>query len=109
MEPKIKTGLYREFISKPIDDVREKYHTLDMESTHYKTYINVGIWEDVKDFDRSIGDFILGRLPHNKDPNKELMEIFDFEYKLRERIVMKVEETRGGDLTLPPPTLPNKY
>ena len=37
------------------------------------------------------------------------MEIFEFEYKLRERIVMTVEESRSGESTLPPATLKNKY
>lgn len=108
MEPEIKSGLFREFFSKPIDNVAEKHHTLDMESMHYKTYINVGLWKDVTDFEESIGRFILGRLPHPNDNKKELLEIFDFEYKLRERIVMDVEESRGGEWILPLPTIENK-
>lgn len=109
MEPLIKTGLYREFFSKPIDSVKEKYHTLDVESQHYKTFINVGIWKDINSFDEAIGNFILGRKPHDNDPQKQYMEIFEFEYKLRERIVMTVEESRSGGWILPPATLKNKY
>ncbi|OJV52973.1 MAG: hypothetical protein BGO31_04255 [Bacteroidetes bacterium 43-16] len=109
MEPKIKDGLFREFFSKPIDNVVEKHHTLDIESKHYNTFINVGIWKDVEEFENSIGNFILGRTAHNKDPQKELMEIFNFEYKLRERIVMSVEENRTGLWELPLPSLTNQF
>jgi hypothetical protein len=109
MEPRIKTGLYREFFSKPIDSVDEKYHTLDLESKHYTTYINIGFWKDVEAFNEAIGNFILGRKPHDKDPQKQFMEIFDFEYKLRERIVVTVEESRAGEWDLPPVSLANKY
>lgn len=109
MEPQIKTGLFSEFFSKPIDSIKEKYHTLDVESKHYKTFINVGIWKDVEAFDEAIGSFILGRKPHDRDPQKQFMEIFEFEYKLRERIVMTVEESRSGEWTLPSATLKNKY
>ena len=108
MEPVIKKGLFREFFSKPIDSVKEKYHTLDVESSHYSTYINVGLWENVDAFDEAIGNFILGRKPHDKDPQKQFMEIYEFEYKLRERIVMTVEENRAGEWSLPSPSLTNR-
>jgi hypothetical protein len=63
----------------------------------------------VKDFDKAIGILIPNREKHKKKPNKELIEVFDFEYKLRERIVMKVEEDRIGEWILPSPTLRNKF
>ena len=107
MVPRIKTGLFREFFSKPVDSVNEKYHTFDMESLHYTTYVNVGIWESVGSFDSAIGALIPNREKHcdPKKVNKELVEVFDFEFKLRERIVMTVEEDRNGDWALPPPSL----
>lgn len=107
MEPRFKDGLFRKLFSRPIDKPDEKYHSLDFESSHYTTYINVGIWRDITDFDKAIGSMIPGRSDHpakDKEPNKknkELIEVYDFEYKLRERIVMEVEKTRGGDWTLP--------
>jgi hypothetical protein len=114
MEPLIKTGLFREFFSTPIDIVNEKYHTLDVESMHYTTFINVGIWRDIRAFDDAIGSFIpnrdkpdLEKYPSKQD--KELIEVFDFEFKLRERIVMTVEEDRTGNWQLPNPTLRNKF
>lgn len=108
MEPEIKKGLFCEFFSKPIDSIKEKYHTLDVENKHYTTFINVGVWKDVESFDEAIGNFILGRKPHDNDLQKQLMEIYDFEYKLRERIVLTVEESRTGGWPLPSPTLTNK-
>lgn len=101
MEPKFKDGLFREFFSKPIDIVNEKYHTLDIESIHYTTFINVGIWRDITDFDAAIGSLIPNRDKHVEKKNKELIEVFDFELKLRERVVMMVEEDRMGKWTLP--------
>jgi hypothetical protein len=107
MHPKFKDGLFREFFSKPVDEPNEKYHTLDFESKHYTTYINVGTWRDITDFDKAIGSMIPGRNEHpdrHINPakeNKELIEVYDFEYKLRERIVMEVEKMRGGDWNLP--------
>src|SRR5690348_14693743 len=103
MEPKSKEGLFREFFSKPTTSAEEKYHTLDIESKHYTTYINVGVWRELKDFENAIGSLILGRYVHDKPEKKgvQLLEIFDFEFKLRERIVMEVEKTRGGKWKLP--------
>ena len=101
MHPKYKDGLFRELFSKPIDKPDPKYHTLDFESKHYTTYINVGIWRSIDDFDAAIGSLIPPREKHPSKNGKELIEVYDFEYKLRERIVMEVEKTRGGDYVLP--------
>lgn len=113
MEPELKDGLFREFFSKPVDVVNDKYHTLDVESLHYTTFINVGLWKDINAFDDAIGNFIPDREKPDieKYPdkqNKEIIEVFDFEFKLRERIVMTVEEDRIGFWELPDPSLTNK-
>jgi len=102
MEPEYKEGLFREFFSKPIDKPNPKYHTLDFESKHYTTYINVGTWRDIIDFDKAIGSLIPNREKHPIKRGKELIEVYDFEYKLRERIVMEVDRMRGGEWDLPP-------
>jgi hypothetical protein len=106
MKPTIDTGLFREFYSKPIDrhdGESEKYQTLDVESNNYNTYINVGIWHKIEDFDVAIGSMIPKR-KESVDPTKESIELFKFEFKLRERIVMDVEEIRAGKLPTPKPT-----
>ena len=54
MNPKYKEGLFREFFSKPISKPDEKYHTLDVESKHYTTYINVGVWRKLDDFNKAV-------------------------------------------------------
>lgn len=105
MDPKDKSGLFREFFSSPIEDKNEKYHTLDFESNYYTTYINVGVWKDLENFDIAIGSFIPDRRKSIKNNGKEIIEVFDFEFKLRERIVMKVEEDRNGNWILPFPSV----
>jgi len=104
MKPKTDDGLFREFFSKPLEIIDDKYHTLDIESRHYATYINVGVWDKIESFNEAIGSMIPGRTSHYNQElkNKELIEVFDFEFKLRERIVMNVEDTRGGKWSLPP-------
>jgi hypothetical protein len=95
--------LFRELFSKLVNAPDEKYHRLDLESRHYFTFINIGIWGGLDVFDTAIGMMILGRDRHS-DPrgsNKELIEVYDFEFKLRERIVMDVETIRGGEWDLP--------
>jgi hypothetical protein len=42
-----------------------------------------------------------GRDKHNTEPDKEVISLFDFEFKLRERIVMNVKKTRGGNWRIP--------
>ena len=105
MDPKEKGGLFREFFSTPVRDKNEKYHTLDFESSYYTTYINVGLWKDLKSFDSAIGSFIPDRKKSATQIGKEIIEVFDFEFKLRERIVMKVEEDRNGRWILPNPSV----
>lgn len=104
MKPATDEGLFREFFSKPVDIDDDKYHSLDVESQYYNTYINVGVWQKIEDFDQAIGSMIPGRTPQSntiEKKNKEIIEVFDFEFKLRERIVMNVEKTRGGQWNLP--------
>ena len=101
MEPKSKDGLFREFFSTPTDEVDAKYHSLDFENIHYSTYINVGVWRELSDFNEAIGLMIPGRKKNEAKPNEEIISVFDFEFKLRERIVMDVKKTRGGTWTIP--------
>lgn len=107
MEPPISDGLFREFFSKPTDNPDERFHSLDLESEHYTTYINVGVWHELADFDNSIGKLIPKRKKSEEvgKEDRELIEVFNFEYKLRERIVMNVDEIREGYWNLPESTL----
>lgn len=105
MIPDTKDGLFREFFSKPVDKPDPKYHTLDFESEHYTTFINVGVWGSVDDFDNAINTKIPGREPDIQNPGKDKLSLFNFEFKLRERIAMDVLISRGGGLELPEPNL----
>ena len=59
------------------------------------------MWRELSDFDKAKGQLIPGRKKSETEPNKENISVFDFEFKLRERIVMDVEKTRGGTWTIP--------
>lgn len=101
MHPENNDGLFGEFFSTPVIHSDTKYHTLDLESTHYQTFINVGIWKSLDDFDNAIGKMIPGRKKTDENSNKEIIEVFEFEHKLRERLVLDVLKTRKGKWQLP--------
>lgn len=106
MKPNPDDGLFREFYSMPIEDLdenSEKYQTLDLKSSNYSTYINVGVWRSIEDFDKAIGSMIPER-QETTDLKKETIELYKFEFKLRERIVMNVKEIRAGQFPTPEPT-----
>lgn len=90
------SGLFREIFTTPETEIQNlKYHTFGLESPNYKTYINIGIWNSIEDFDKAIGKYI----PEVKAQNgKQIIELEDFEFKLRERLVLKVIKTRGHEL-----------
>jgi hypothetical protein len=90
------SGLYREIFTTPETEVQNlHYHTFGLESPNYRTYINIGIWNSIDDFDKAIGKYI----PEVKSQNgKQIIELEDFEFKLRERLVLKVIKTRGKEL-----------
>ena len=105
MTPTSSDRLFLEFFSIPHFTDKPKYHTLDLENPHYKTFINVGIWKSVEDFDEAIGKYIPDPVPDKEDPEKVNFSIFDFEFKMRERLVVEVELTRGGKWDLPKPDI----
>lgn len=102
MKPKDDAGLYYEIlneISKDADDPR--FHSLDLENPNYETFVNIGIWRELEDFERAIGGF----LPPTKEIfDKDLNEtkiqnlMSKYEYKLRDRIVLTKKELRKGKL-----------
>jgi hypothetical protein len=96
MRVQVDSGLYREIFTTPETEIQSlKYHTFGLESPNYRTYINIGIWNSIEEFDRAIGKYI----PEVKHQNgKQVIELEDFEFKLRERLVLKVVKTRGKDL-----------
>jgi len=97
-------GFYREILTRPISKPDPKFNTFSVTDQHYETYINIGIWESVEHFEEAIKKFFPKAYEEKKDgKNKQIIELEDFEFKLRERIVLKCIADRGGDL--PAPTL----
>ena len=90
------TGLYREILTKVNGEVDDpKFHTFSVESPHYSTFINLGIWKTLDDFDKQVGEYI----PKTSiDGNKQTIELKDFEFKIRERVVLTVVSDRGIEL-----------
>lgn len=98
------SGLYRETLTKEIPENNDpKFHTFDIEGHSYTTFINIGMWTTIEAFDIAITKPYIN--PRREIEGKQYIEINDFEYKLRERIVLNKISDRGGEL--PPAKLKN--
>lgn len=104
MKPIDDTGLYYEILTevntKEASDPR--YHSLDLENPHYVTFVNIGIWRDLNDFERAIGGFLPPTQEIiDKKSNELKVQILmsKYEYKLRDRIVLDIKELRKGALS----------
>lgn len=102
------TGLYREMLTQPSPQDDPKFNTFSITDLSYTTFINVGLWRSVEDFDKAVGRYIP---PTTEDinPNTGRMQrsivLEQFEFKIRERIVLDVISDRDGGLALPPAQL----
>jgi hypothetical protein len=73
----------------------------------YKTYLNIGIWKDLQSFDEAVGKYI--QPPERRKPlsgpyqDSEMLAVYrqDFEFKIRERVILQVIMDRKGALELP--------
>lgn len=94
------SGLYREVLTTIDEEPADpKFHTFSVGDPFYYTYINIGIWKDVSHFDAAIGKYIPNPTIVEKDGRtKYTIELEAFEFKLRERVVLKVVSDRGGQL-----------
>lgn len=102
MVPDSNEGLFREFFTCSQDLLPDKYYTFDVVNPHYDTFINVGIWRSLDDFDKAIGS----KIPNPKIvKDKQQFEIFDFEFKMRERAVLDILASRGGSFIIPKPDI----
>lgn len=104
MKPTDVSGLYYEILTEvnSIEAADPRYHSLDLENPNYETFVNIGIWRELKDFENAIGGF----LPPTKeieDENTGELKIqilmSKYEYKLRDRIVLTVKKMRQGALS----------
>lgn len=90
-------GLFRETLTKEIQENTDPiFHTFDIEGHSYTTFINVGMWSSLDAFEEAIIKPYLS--PAKEFEGKHYIEIKDFEYKLRERIVLERVSDRGGQL-----------
>ena len=93
-------GLYREILtSLDTEPPDSKFHTFSVGDPFYSTFINVGIWNSLEEFDAEIGKRIPKAELFEKDGRKKYtITLEDFEFKLRERVVLKVIADRGSQL-----------
>lgn len=92
-------GLYREILTQLDVDTSPKFHTFSLGDPFYSTYINIGMWESVDHFDKAIGKYIPEAQIFEQDGiRKYSITLEAFEFKLRERVVLRVIADRGGQL-----------
>lgn len=94
------SGLYREVLTtidpEPADS---KFHTFSVGDPFYTTYINIGVWDSVSSFDAAIGKYIPNPVVVEKEGKRKYsIELEAYEFKLRERVLLKVISDRGGQL-----------
>lgn len=97
-------GFYREILTKPIQDDDPKYNTFSVTDKNYDTYINIAIWESVQHFDDAMQKLIpKTTTTKENDENVTTIKLKEFEFKLRERVVLDHIYDRG--IPLEPPNV----
>lgn len=101
----LQAGLFREILAELDEEpANPQFHTFSLGDPFYSTFINIGIWESVDHFDKAVGKYIPeAELSIKNGRKKYSIELEEFEFKLRERVVLKVVSDRGGQL--PPAAL----
>jgi heme-degrading monooxygenase HmoA len=100
-------GFYREVLTKPVSKPDPKFNTFSITDENYVTYINIGFWESVEHFEAAIKKwFPRATQKRSRGKVKHSIELEDFEFKVRERVVLEHLDDRGANL--PPATLPSK-
>ncbi len=100
-------GFYREILTRPVTKPDEKFNTFSITDKNYETFINIAIWETVEHFDNAIKKFYPNAFTEQESVGgrrKQIIELEDFEYKMRERIVLEPLGDRAG-IDFPDPTL----
>jgi hypothetical protein len=94
-------GLYREMLTtvEPIPN-DPKFNTFSISDPNYSTFINIGMWESLEAFDEAVGKYIpKGEAFEAEDGRRRITILLEeYEFKLRERIVLKRIFDRGGQL-----------
>ena len=90
-------GLFRETLCKVNPKIEDpKFHTFNLDNPFYTTFINVGMWESVEAFDTAVSAPYIK--PAIIDGGEKYLHITQFEFKIRERIVLEEVSSRGIDL-----------
>ena len=84
-----------------------KFNTFSITDNAYITYINIGFWKDIESFDAAVGKYI--QPPERRKPlegpnkDKEMLAVYryDFEFKIRERVILEKILDRKGALDFP--------
>jgi hypothetical protein len=94
------SGLFREILTKiDVGPANPKFHTFSLGDPFYSTFINIGMWESVEAFDRAVGKYIPeAQIVERQGRQKLTIELEEFEFKLRERVILEVVSDRGGQL-----------
>lgn len=101
-------GLYREVLTRPLLRDDPKFNTYSITDRAYSTFINIGFWKSLKHFDKAVGKYIPTANPQidSKDGRtKRAVLLEDFEFKIRERIVLKKIWDRDGGESFSKPDL----
>jgi hypothetical protein len=93
-------GLYREILTElDSEPPNPMFHTFSLGDPFYSTFINIGMWESVTQFDNAVRPFIPeAKIVVRDGKHLYSIEVEAFEFKLRERVVLKVISDRGGQL-----------
>ena len=96
-----KEGFYREILTEAVTKPDPKFNTFSITDRNYRTYINIGFWRSIEDFERAVQQ-TMPKASQATDPEsrrtKQSIELEAFEFKLRERIVLTPISERGGAL-----------
>jgi hypothetical protein len=100
MTVNLESGLFREILTTPDNNTFDpKFRTFTLEHPSYTTYINIGFWRSLKDFDDAINKYFpKASIEKKGDKTIQHIELEDFEFKIRERIVLRKVLDRGSDL-----------
>jgi hypothetical protein len=98
-------GLYREILTEPSALNDPKFNTFSLTDRSYSTFINIGLWRSVEDFDNIITKRYILPAVEAKNPKtgrtERIITLDEFEFKIRERIVLKIISDRDGGLQMP--------
>jgi len=99
-------GFYREILTQVVRSGKDKLNTFNLSSPNYSTFINVGIWKNVKAFEEAVGQYIPEPKRASVEKNGKKKRVLqytmeEFEFKIRERIVLRKIMDRERGLALP--------